>query len=53
MVESLGVSAAALGLAGCWMLITLWALNTHSLKHLDEEKAHPDPIPFAPEAERA
>ena len=53
VVESLGVSAAALGLAGCWMLITLWALNTHSLKHLDEEKAHPDPIPFAPEAERA
>lgn len=53
VVEGLGVSAAALGLAGCWMLITLWALNTHSLKHLDEEKAHPDPIPFAPEAERA
>ena len=53
VVEGVGVSVAALGLASCWMLITLWALNTHSLKYLDEEKAHPDPIPFVPEAERA
>ena len=53
VVEGVGVAAAALGLAGCWMLITLWALNTHSLKYLDEETAHPDPIPFASEAERA
>ena len=32
VVEGAGVSVAALALAGCWMLITVWALNTHSLE---------------------
>ena len=49
VVEGAGVSVAALALAGCWMLITVWALNTHSLKYLDD---NPDPIPFVPNAER-
>ena len=52
IVEGAGVSVAALALAGCWMLITVWALNTHSLKYLDDKESHPDPIPFVPDAER-
>lgn len=52
VVEGVGVSAAALGLAGCWMLITLWALNSHSLKHLDDKESYPDPIPLVSDAER-
>ena len=52
VVEGAGVSVAALALAGCWMLITVWALNTHSLKYLDDKESHPDPIPFVPDAER-
>ena len=52
VVEGAGVSMAALALAGCWMLITVWALNTHSLKYLDDKESHPDPIPFVPDAER-
>ncbi len=52
VVEGAGVSVAALALAGCWMLITVWALNTHSLKYLDDKESHPDPIPFVPNAER-
>ncbi len=32
------------------MLITVWALNTHSLKYLDDKGSHPDPIPFVPDA---
>ncbi len=52
VVEGAGVSVAALALAGCWMLITVWALNTHSLKYLDDKENHPDPIPFVPDAER-
>ena len=34
------------------LLITVWALNTHSLKYLDDKESHPDPIPFVPDAER-
>ena len=49
IVEGAGVSVAALALAGCWMLITVWALNTHSLKYLDDKESHPDPIPFVPD----
>lgn len=52
VVEGAGVSVAALALAGCWMLITVWALNTHSLKYLDDKENHPDPVPFVPDAER-
>ena len=52
VVEGAGVSVAALALAGCWMLITVWALNTHSLEYLDDKESHPDPIPFVPDAER-
>ena len=35
----LGISLAAFVLVGCWLAVTLWALATPSLRHLDEEGA--------------
>ena len=39
VTEAGGVSLAAFVLVGCWLAVTLWALATPSLRHLDEEGA--------------
>lgn len=36
VVEVAGVIIGALALVGCWMLVTLWALASPSLRHMNE-----------------
>ena len=47
VTEAFGPAVAGIALIACWMAVTVWALNAHSLKDLgDAERPFPAPVPL-------
>ncbi|WP_304426124.1 MFS transporter [uncultured Adlercreutzia sp.] len=47
VTEAFGPAVAGVALIACWMAVTVWALNAHSLKDLgDAERPFPAPVPL-------
>lgn len=47
VTEAFGPAVAGIALIVCWMAVTAWALNAHSLRDLgDAERPFPSPVPL-------